>query len=118
MRVRYEDLPTEQENPRSRGLDLMSTSELLRVIHEEDRAVLDAVGKALPEIARTVDAVAGVLAGNGRLIYVGAGTSGRLGVLDARRQVRGGEVETVQLGEQAVHVVVHRRAVLGRAHRQ
>jgi N-acetylmuramic acid 6-phosphate etherase len=81
--VRYEELATEQRNPRSRDLDLLSMPELLRVIHEEDRRVPDAIEKALPVIAAVADRAARALGGSGRLIYVGAGTSGRLGVLDA-----------------------------------
>jgi N-acetylmuramic acid 6-phosphate etherase len=81
--VRYEELATEQRNPRSRDLDLLSMPELLRVIHEEDRRVPDAIEKALPVIAVVADRAARALGGSGRLIYVGAGTSGRLGVLDA-----------------------------------
>lgn len=81
--MRYEDLPTEQRNPRSRGLDLLSMPELLGVIHEEDRRVLTAVEQALPVIAAVAERAAHALGGAGRLIYVGAGTSGRLGVLDA-----------------------------------
>ena len=81
--VRYEELPTEQQNPRSRDLDLKSMPELLRVIHEEDRRVPDAVEQALPAIAVVAERAARALGGAGRLIYVGAGTSGRLGVLDA-----------------------------------
>jgi N-acetylmuramic acid 6-phosphate etherase len=81
--VRYEELPTEQRNPRSRGLDLLTMPDLLRVIHEEDRSVLSAVEQALPVIAAVAERAARALGGTGRLVYVGAGTSGRLGVLDA-----------------------------------
>jgi N-acetylmuramic acid 6-phosphate etherase len=81
--VRYADLPTEQANPRSRGLDLLTTKELVRVMHEADRRVHEAVEAALPEIAAVADLAAEALGRGGRLIYAGAGTSGRLGVLDA-----------------------------------
>jgi N-acetylmuramic acid 6-phosphate etherase len=81
--VRYEELPTEQANPRTRGLDLLPTLDLLRVIHEEDGQALAAVDEALPEIARLADLAGEALAGGGRLLYAGAGTSGRLGILDA-----------------------------------
>ncbi len=81
--MRYEELPTEQQNPRSRNLDLKSMPELLKVIHEEDRRVPDAVEQALPTIAIVAERAASALGGAGRLIYVGAGTSGRLGILDA-----------------------------------
>jgi N-acetylmuramic acid 6-phosphate etherase len=82
--VRYEDLPTEQPNPRSRGLDRLPTPELLSVIHAEEARVPNAVGRALGEIAEVVDLAAGAMrTPSGRIFYVGAGTSGRLGVLDA-----------------------------------
>lgn len=74
---------TEQTNPRSQDIDRLSTLDMLRVINDEDRTVADAVQKALPEIAQAVDAIHARLAQGGRLIYMGAGTSGRLGVLDA-----------------------------------
>jgi N-acetylmuramic acid 6-phosphate etherase len=74
---------TERRNPRTRGIDAKSTSEILRVIHREDAAVLKAVGSALPAIARAVDAITQALQGGGRVFYVGAGTSGRLATLDA-----------------------------------
>ena len=61
----------------------MSTIEMVRLINDEDATVATAVGKALPQIARAVDCVADALRHGGRLIYVGAGTSGRLGALDA-----------------------------------
>ncbi len=76
-------LKTEQQNPNSRGLDRKSTREILRVMNREDRRVPLAVGRELPKIARAVDAIVRALATGGRLLYVGAGTSGRLAVLDA-----------------------------------
>jgi N-acetylmuramic acid 6-phosphate etherase len=76
-------LTTEKRNPRTRGIDLASTVEILRLMNDEDRTVADAVGRAIPEIARAADLAAGSLRGGGRLVYVGAGTSGRLGVIDA-----------------------------------
>ncbi|MCS7044533.1 MAG: N-acetylmuramic acid 6-phosphate etherase [Bryobacteraceae bacterium] len=76
-------LTTEQRNPRSHGLDAMPTVEMLRVFNEEDRTVAEAVARALPAVAALVDAAAEALAAGGRLFYIGAGTSGRLGVLDA-----------------------------------
>ena len=81
--MRYEELPTERVNPRTRGLDLLPTADLLRVIHEEDGSAFAAVGEALDEIGAVADLAANALAAGGRLLYVGAGTSGRLGVLDA-----------------------------------
>jgi len=74
---------TERENPASGGLDTKSTREILRLINREDRRVAPAVGKAIRQIARAVDLAVEALRRGGRLIYLGAGTSGRLGVLDA-----------------------------------
>ncbi len=74
---------TEQRNPRSRGLDLKPTREILRVINAEDRRIAQAVARALPQIARAVGAIVRGIRRGGRLIYVGAGTSGRLATLDA-----------------------------------
>ena len=76
-------LVTEQRNPRSRNLDKLSTSQILRLMNREDRRVPLAVGREIPRISRAVDLIVDRLARGGRLIYVGAGTSGRLGVLDA-----------------------------------
>jgi len=81
--VRLADLLTEQQNPRSAAIDSLSTEEMLRVINGEDRLVADAVGREIPAIARAVDAIAAAFENGGRLFYIGAGTSGRLGVLDA-----------------------------------
>jgi N-acetylmuramic acid 6-phosphate etherase len=74
---------TEQRNPRTRGLDEKSTLEIVRAIHREDASVARAVTAALPAITRAVDAITNVLRQDGRLFYVGAGTSGRLAALDA-----------------------------------
>ncbi len=74
---------TEQRNPRSRGLDRISTLEILRLLNREDARVAAAVRRELPKIARAVDAIVRSFRSGGRLIYVGAGSSGRLGVLDA-----------------------------------
>lgn len=82
-RIDLSHLDTEQWNPRSEGLDRLATEEMLRVFNREDEMVAPAVGRALGEIARLVDAVAEALGAGGRLFYIGAGTSGRLGVLDA-----------------------------------
>jgi N-acetylmuramic acid 6-phosphate etherase len=75
--------PTEQRNPRTTGLDTMSAEQLVRVMNEEDAAVAPAVARELPHIAAAVERIAQVLRQGGRLIYVGAGTSGRLALLDA-----------------------------------
>ena len=74
---------TELPNPRSRGLDRKSTLEILRVLNREDARVALAVCRELPKIARAVEAIVKAFNSGGRLIYVGAGTSGRLAVLDA-----------------------------------
>jgi N-acetylmuramic acid 6-phosphate etherase len=74
---------TERRNPRSRGIDRETTLEILRVLNGEDARVAGAVCRELPRIAKAVDAIVKALAGGGRLIYVGAGSSGRQGVLDA-----------------------------------
>ncbi len=74
---------TEQSNPRSARIDEMSTLGMIQTINDEDRKVAEAVGKELPRIAEAVDAISDRMARGGRLIYIGAGTSGRLGVLDA-----------------------------------
>ncbi len=74
---------TERDLPASAGLDAKSTREILRIISREDRKVALAVARALPQIARAVDLIVAALGHGGRLIYLGAGTSGRLGVLDA-----------------------------------
>jgi len=74
---------TEQRNLRSAALDKKSTLEILRIINREDAKVARAVQKVIPQIARVVDLAVEALAKGGRLVYLGAGTSGRLGVLDA-----------------------------------
>lgn len=76
-------LATEQPNPRSANLDAKSTLEIARIINAEDSRVAVAVSRALPQIARAIDWIAEALSYGGRLIYVGAGTSGRLAALDA-----------------------------------
>ena len=74
---------TEQRNPKSVGIDQRSTIEMLQVINEEDATVAGVVRQVLPTIAEAVDMIAARLRTGGRLIYIGAGTSGRLGILDA-----------------------------------
>ena len=74
---------TESENEATRDIDRVSTLDALSLINSEDKQVAFAVEKALPEVAATVDAVVARLENGGRLFYVGTGTSGRLGVLDA-----------------------------------
>ena len=74
---------TEQRNPRTRGLDLRSTQNLLRALNREDATVPRAVASEIPAIARAVETMAHALNSGGRIFYVGAGTSGRLATLDA-----------------------------------
>lgn len=74
---------TEQANPNSRHIDELSTLDMLALINREDAQVAVAVEKVIPQIADAVDMIAAALPNGGRLFYVGAGTSGRLGVLDA-----------------------------------
>ena len=74
---------TEQENPRTANIDKVSTLEAVKLINDEDRQVAAAVEKVLPEIAEAIDKIIARLQNGGRLFYVGTGTSGRLGVLDA-----------------------------------
>ena len=81
--IALESLLTEQRNPASENLDALSTFEMMRVMNHEDHKVADCVGRALHDIERAVDTAAVALANGGRMFYIGAGTSGRLGVLDA-----------------------------------
>ena len=74
---------TEQRNPRSENLDRLDAQGLVDLINREDREVAPAVARERERIARAVELVAGAFRSGGRLLYVGAGTSGRLGVLDA-----------------------------------
>jgi N-acetylmuramic acid 6-phosphate etherase len=74
---------TERENPASAALDTKPTADILRIINREDRRVAPAVEKVIPRIARAVDTAVEAISRGGRMIYLGAGTSGRLGVLDA-----------------------------------
>ncbi len=82
-RVRYERLPTERVNPASRALDRLAPRAIASLMNREDRRAAAAVGRAGPAIARAVALIAPALRGGGRLFFVGAGTSGRLGVLEA-----------------------------------
>ena len=75
--------PTEQRNPASSGLDELDTLGVLQVLNAQDHAVIDAVAAALPQLAELVDIAAERMRRGGRVHYFGAGTSGRLGVLDA-----------------------------------
>jgi len=78
-----ENLLTEQPNPASAAIDTLPTEEILRIINAEDQRVALAVEREIPAIARAVDAITAAFEHGWRLFYIGAGTSGRLGVLDA-----------------------------------
>jgi N-acetylmuramic acid 6-phosphate etherase len=74
---------TERRNPASKNLDRLSASQIMRLMNREDRKVAVAVGRELPAIASAVEAIVRAIENGGRLFYVGAGSSGRMGVLDA-----------------------------------
>ena len=76
-------LSTEKRNPKTENIDQLSTLEMVRLMNEEDKKVAFAIEKILPEIAQGIELIAEKLSQGGRLLYVGAGTSGRLGILDA-----------------------------------
>lgn len=83
MRDDYTKLKTEAANPRTAGIDKMDTLDMMRVMNDENRHVPEAIEAELSHIAAAVDLIADALRAGGHLIYVGAGTSGRLGVVDA-----------------------------------
>lgn len=83
MSIDLSSMMTETRNPATKNLDQMSTTELLTVMNKEDAEVPKAVAKVIPQIAQTVEWVKEAFNNGGRLFYIGAGTSGRLGVLDA-----------------------------------
>ena len=83
MKIDLSRLVTESRNPASAEIDTLSTIEMLQVINQEDQKVAIAVQAVLPQIAQTVDVITQAFANGGRLIYMGAGTSGRIGILDA-----------------------------------
>lgn len=83
LHAELSQLVSETRNPRSTDIDLMTSLELVTLINAEDRTVPEAVAATLPQIAQAVDAIVAGLQSGGRLVYAGAGTSGRLGVLDA-----------------------------------
>jgi N-acetylmuramic acid 6-phosphate etherase len=82
-KAQLQKLTTEQPNLATAALDTLSAREIATIINDEDTRVALAVGRALPDAARAIDAIAQALASGGRLIYVGAGTSGRIAALDA-----------------------------------
>lgn len=81
--VELQKIATEQRNPNTMNIDTLSTLDMVKLINQEDHRVADAVGEVTDKIAQAVDVIAEKLATGGRLIYCGAGTSGRLGILDA-----------------------------------
>jgi N-acetylmuramic acid 6-phosphate etherase len=82
-RINFSRLSTEQPNPRSRGLDKMTSRQIVRLMNREDTRVLQAINRAVNPIARGADLIAASFRKGGRLILVGAGTSGRLAVMEA-----------------------------------
>ncbi|WHQ75228.1 N-acetylmuramic acid 6-phosphate etherase [Pantoea sp. Lij88] len=83
MKLDLSQMITEGRNPASQNIDELSTEAMLRVINDEDKKVALAVEAIVPQIAAAVDAICAAFRAGGRLIYCGAGTSGRLGILDA-----------------------------------
>lgn len=81
--VELNKIATEQRNPNTMNIDTLSTLEMVKLINREDHLVAQAVAQVTEPIAQAVDVIAHRLAHGGRLIYCGAGTSGRLGILDA-----------------------------------
>ena len=81
--MNLKSLLTEQVNPRSCDIDARPTAEILQIMNDEDAKVASAVAAEIPRIAQAVDRIAEAIRGGGRLFYIGAGSSGRLGVLDA-----------------------------------
>ena len=80
----HEHIPvTEQENPRTREIGNLPTLDVVRLMNDEDSYVAEAVRRVLPEVAGAVERIVSRLKDGGRLFYIGTGTSGRLGVLDA-----------------------------------
>ncbi|MFD3698560.1 N-acetylmuramic acid 6-phosphate etherase [Streptomyces sp. NPDC058646] len=83
LRAQLETLTTEAVRPELAGIDRLSTLDIARTMNAEDATVPAAVAGSLPQIATAIDAIAARMAGGGRLVYAGAGTAGRMGVLDA-----------------------------------
>ncbi|TNH42849.1 N-acetylmuramic acid 6-phosphate etherase [Photorhabdus luminescens] len=83
MKINLSNMITESRNPASANIDTLPTLEMLKLINNEDKKVALAVEQTLPKIAETVDKITEAFRQGGRLIYIGAGTSGRLGILDA-----------------------------------
>lgn len=83
MKINLDILDTEKRNKNSLNIDKLSTKEIIEIINNEDKTVANAVEKELGNISKAIDGIYEKLSKGGRLIYIGAGTSGRLGVLDA-----------------------------------
>ncbi|TJV08946.1 MAG: N-acetylmuramic acid 6-phosphate etherase, partial [Mesorhizobium sp.] len=83
LMAELERLVSEDRNPRTMDIDLLPTIDILRMINDEDSGVPAAVEKVIPQIAAAVDRIFSAFQKGARLVYMGAGTSGRLGVLDA-----------------------------------
>lgn len=83
MGVKIDHLQTENRNKKTMMLDLLSTAEILQIMNEEDNNTVKAVKEALPQIEKAVEKIIQSLKSGGRLIYMGAGTSGRIGIMDA-----------------------------------
>jgi N-acetylmuramic acid 6-phosphate etherase len=101
-----EKLLTEQVNPASAAIDTLATADILRVMNAEDRLVAGAVAAVIPAISRAVDAIVAAMENGGRLFYIGTGTSGRLGVIDAAEcpptfNAPGGLVQAIIAGGEA-----------------
>lgn len=97
MSINLDNIGTELQNKNTMDIDKLSTLEMVRLINKEDQEVIHAVERATPEIADAVDAIYEVIVQGGRLIYIGAGTSGRIGVLDASEWL-----PTFGVGEESV----------------
>ncbi|MBD7944626.1 N-acetylmuramic acid 6-phosphate etherase [Psychrobacillus sp. Sa2BUA9] len=81
--IQLDKLSTERHNPKTKELDMMSVTEILHIMNEEDQKVANAITRILPKIENAIEIVYEKLSAQGRLFYMGAGTSGRLGLLDA-----------------------------------
>ena len=81
--MNWEDIKTEERNENTKNIDALETADMLKLINSEDKKVAEAVEREIPQIAKAVDIISEHFKKGGRLIYCGAGTSGRLGILDA-----------------------------------
>lgn len=81
--VTINNLSTEQRNQKTKDLDLLETSEIIKIMNEEDLNVVEAIKRGLPQIEKVIKVMIETLQNNGRVVYVGAGTSGRMGIIDA-----------------------------------